>query len=95
MPNSDPERQIFLSAPNNHDRFFFLHIHWYPAFDFNIGVEINESHSNTLTSAILKVDVLCDIAMISSPNVLTTQLHDILYNQLFVFYLSQGLNKVM
>ena len=56
---------------------------------------MNESHSNTLTSAILKVDVLCDIAMISSPNVLTTQLHDILYNQFFVFYLFQGLNKVM
>ena len=22
MPNSDPEGRIFLSAPNNHDRFF-------------------------------------------------------------------------
>ena len=25
MPNSDPEGRIFLFAPNNHDRFFFLH----------------------------------------------------------------------
>ena len=25
MPNSDPEGRIFLSAPNNHDRFFFLY----------------------------------------------------------------------
>ena len=23
--NSDPEGQIFLSMPNSHDRFFFLH----------------------------------------------------------------------
>ena len=25
MPNSDPEGQIFLSAPMTYDRFFFLH----------------------------------------------------------------------
>ena len=25
MPNSDPEGRIFQYAPNNHDRFFFLH----------------------------------------------------------------------
>ena len=25
MPNSDPEVQIFLSTPNTHDRYFFLH----------------------------------------------------------------------
>ena len=25
IPNSDPEGQIFLSTPNHHDRFFFLH----------------------------------------------------------------------
>ena len=25
MPNSDAERQIFLSTPNSHDRYFFLH----------------------------------------------------------------------
>ena len=43
MPNSDPEGQIFLSTPNNHDRFFLLHTFWSPAFDFNIGVAINES----------------------------------------------------
>ena len=40
MPESDPEEQIFLSIPNNNDRFFFLHILWSPAFDFNVGVEI-------------------------------------------------------
>ena len=56
MPNSDPEGRIFLSAPNNHDRFFFLHILWPPAFYFNVGVCINESHSYSLSSAILEDD---------------------------------------
>ena len=32
--NSDLEGRIFLSAPNNHDRFFFLHTFRAPAFDF-------------------------------------------------------------
>ena len=32
-----------------------------PMFDFNVGVAINESCSLTLTSAILKVDVVCDL----------------------------------
>ena len=81
MLNSDHEGRIFLSAPNNHDRFSFLHTLWSPAFDFNVAVEINESHSHTLTSAILKVDVVCDVTMTSSSNVLTTELHDVLYNQ--------------
>ena len=57
MQYSDPEGQIFLSAPNNHDRFFFWHIFWSPAFDFNVGVAINKSCSYTLTSAILKVEI--------------------------------------
>ena len=70
MPNSDPKGWYFLSAPDNHDRFFFLHTLWSPAFDFNVGDEINESHSYTLTSAILKVDLLYDVALTSSPNVL-------------------------
>ena len=61
MPSSDSEGRIFLSAPNNHDRFFFLHTFWSPAFDFNVGVTINESRSYTLTYAILKVDVVCDL----------------------------------
>ena len=56
MPNSDPEGLIFLSAPNNPDRFFFLYISWSPAFDFNVGVAINEWRFYTWTSAILKVD---------------------------------------
>ena len=34
MPNSDPEWQIFLSTPNNHDRYFFLHTFWFATFDF-------------------------------------------------------------
>ena len=45
MLNSDPEGRIFLSVPNNHDRFFFLHTFSSPAFDFNVGVAINESRS--------------------------------------------------
>ena len=39
-PNNDPEGRIFLSASNNHDRFFFLHTLWSPAFDFNVGVKL-------------------------------------------------------
>ena len=74
MPNSDPMGLIFLSAPNNHDGFFFLHTFCSPAFDFNVGVAINKSLSYTLTSAILKVDV----ALTSSPNVLMTELCDLL-----------------
>ena len=35
----------------------------------------------TLTSAILKVDVVFDVAMMSTPNVLTTELRDLLSNQ--------------
>ena len=60
MPNSDPEGRNFLSIPNNCDRFFFLHTFSSPAFDFNIGVAINKSRSYTLTSATLKVDVVCN-----------------------------------
>ena len=43
MPNSDPEGWLFLTAPEKHDRFFFLHTFWSPAFDCNVGVAINES----------------------------------------------------
>ena len=43
MPNSDPEGRIFLSALNNHDRFFFLHTFWSLAFDFNVELVINQS----------------------------------------------------
>ena len=81
MPNSDSEGRFFLSAPNNHDRFFFLHTFWSSAFDFNVGVPINESCSYMLTSAILKFDVVCVVAMKSTTNVLTTKLRDLLYNQ--------------
>ena len=66
MPNSDPEGPIFLSAPNNHDIFFFLHAFRSPAFDINVGVAMNESCCFTLTPAILKVDVVCDATMTST-----------------------------
>ena len=61
IPNSDPEGRIFLS--NNHDIFFFSHTFWSPAFDVNFGVAIYALRSYMLTSAILKVDVACDIRM--------------------------------
>ena len=44
MPKSDPEGWIFLSTPNNHNRFFFLRTLWSPAFDFKVGVSIKQSH---------------------------------------------------
>ena len=50
-------------------------------FDFNVGITINESRYYTLTSAILKFDVVCDVIMTSTTNVLTTELCDVLYNQ--------------
>ena len=58
---------------------FYLYSFWPPAFDFNIGSAINESPPYTLTTAVLKVDFVCDIIMTSTPNVLTTELRD-LYN---------------
>ena len=74
--NSDPKGRIFLSAPNNYDKFFFLHTFWSPVFDFNVEVTINESRYFTLTSAILKFAVVT-----SPPNILTTELRDLLYSQ--------------
>ena len=81
MTNSDPEGQIFISAPNNYDRFFFLQNFLPPAFGFNIGVAINESRSNMLMSTVLKADFVCDVVMTSTPNVFMTALRDLLYNQ--------------
>ena len=81
MPNSDPEGRSFLSVPSNYDRFFFLHTFWSPAFNFNAGIAINKWCSYTLASAVLRVGVVCDVAMTSTPNVLMTQLCDLLYNQ--------------
>ena len=52
-----------------------------PAFNFKTGVAINEIRSYSLTSAILKVDFVCDVSMMSTPNVLMTELRDLLYNQ--------------
>ena len=78
--NSDPEGWIFLSAPNNHDRFFFLHTFWSLVFDLNVEFAIYESRSYTI-SVIFKVDVVCDITPTSTPNILMTELHDLLYDQ--------------
>ena len=79
MPNSDSEGRSFLSTSNNHDRFFFLHIFWSPT-----GT-INELRSYTLTSAILKVDVICDVAKTSAPKALTTVLRDTCCNSFFIY----------
>ena len=49
MPNGGPVGQILLYAPNIYDRFFFLHTFRSPAFEFNVGVAINESRSFTMT----------------------------------------------
>ena len=69
-----------------------------PAFDFNTGVAINESHSYKLKSAILKVEVVYE-----TPNVLfnNDRVIDLLYNHCidntlaFDFYLSHGSDKGM
>ena len=69
------------SVANIHDRFFFLHTFSSPTVDFNAEVAINEWSSYTLMSAILKTDVVCDVPITSIPNILMTELHDLLYNQ--------------
>ena len=79
---TDPEGWIFLYAPNNHDLFFFLHTFWSPTFDLNVGVANNKSISYTLTSAMLKVDVVCYITMTSTSNRYTTSY----YNQYTHYY---------
>ena len=80
---------FFLSAPNNQDALFFMYIFWSPAFDCNVAFDINESRSYTMK--VLKVDVVCEVAMTSTPNVLTPELRDLLHNQkhvlLFVFFI--------
>ena len=76
MPNSDPEGRIFLSAPEIYDRFFFLHTFWSSAFDFNVGVAINES---CWRPPYWKLRMWrCNVV---NSNVLTTELRDLLYNQ--------------
>ena len=60
------------------------------ALDFYVGVTItmNESRSynvySTLPPAILKVDVVCDVVMTSTSNVLMTELRDLLYNHILI-----------
>ena len=71
------------------------------SFDLEVGGAINELHSNTLTHTILKVDFVCDVAMMSIPNVNYRHLHDLLYNQVLTipvvirFYLPQESDKGM
>ena len=69
---SDPEGRIFSSAPDNYDRFFFLHTFWTPAFDFNIGVAINE---------FICVDVRHIERWRRVWRQLSTELRDLQYNQ--------------
>ena len=79
MPNSDPEGQIFLSAPNKQNKILFL-AYFLISSDSFLGVTIDDSHSCMLTSAILEVDVKCDVTMTSVSSILETDLRD-LYNQ--------------
>ena len=83
MPNSYPEGWRFLSASNNHDRFFFLHTFRSPVFEFNEEGVINESYSYTLTSTILKVDVMWRHNDVNSQR-LKDKLCGLLYNQCIV-----------
>ena len=55
-------------------------------FDFNVAVATNESRSYMLASAILKVEDVYDIVMMSTPNILTTELQDLLYSQCVVIH---------
>ena len=77
IPNSDPEGRIFQSAPNIYDRFSFLYTFDLQLLNLTKESPLCESHSHTLTSAILKVDVVCDVNF----NVLAIELRDLLYNQ--------------
>ena len=81
ISNSGPEGRIFLSASSNYDSFIFLHTFRSPAVNVIVAVVFNESYSYTLTSAILKIDVVLDGAMTSTPNVLTIELRNLLLNQ--------------
>ena len=78
--------------PNNHDRFFFFHMHTFrsPEFDFSVRVAMNESCCfNTLTSAILKVNVVRQLQCLISDRVTWPPIQWPMYWQhvlLFVFY---------
>ena len=45
---------------------------------------MDESRSFTLTSTILKFDVVYDVAMTSTPKLLTTELRGLMYNQCII-----------
>ena len=82
MPNSDPEGQIFYPHKTTMvDSFSCIPV----SFDLQ-GLNLmqespNVSCSYTFKSTILKFDVVCDVIMTSTPNALTTELCDLLYNQ--------------
>ena len=65
-------KDFSIRTKQSYDRFFFLHTFRPTAYDFNVGVAMNKSYCFTWTSAILKVDVLCDVIK---------ALRDLLYNQ--------------
>ena len=75
------------------DSFSCIHFH------HQHSILTYKSRSYMLKSAILKADVVCDIAMMSTANVLMTELRDILYNQcidntlLFIFSSSEPLGS--
>ena len=54
---------IIISIYNTKYIIVFLHTFQSPAFNLNIEVAINESCCFTLTSAILKFNVVCDVTM--------------------------------
>ena len=66
---------------------------------FYVKVATKESRSFTMTFAILKVDVICDVAMMTTPNVRVTwpPIQPMYWQHvlLFVFYLSHSWDKGM
>ena len=78
MPKSDSEGLIFLPASKYHDKILFLAY----LLISSVWFQRRTRHQQvTLTSTILKADVICGVVMTSIPNVLTTELRDFLYNQ--------------
>ena len=79
MPNTDPEGRIFLSAWNNHDRFFFLHAFRSPAFDLYVGHE----RGRLLYAGVRHIEGRCRTWRHNDVNcnVLATELRDLIYNQ--------------
>ena len=71
MPDCDPERRLFLSAPRTHNRFFFLH-----AFHFRKRV-----FDNAVISIADVHDIVMTIPWRLVTSTLTTACRDVRYNQ--------------